>query len=546
MTVLNRPIKVFLVDDEEKTRELLKLLIDWEKLGFLISGEASSGQEGLHLLEEKQPDLIITDVRMPYMDGLQFSKLALQMYPNVKIIVLTAYEDFSSAQQSIQIGISDFLLKPIKKDNLMAALDSVVQKMEEELDMQQEYSHVREQLRKMQESLREKFLNELLVANSPDEELRQKMGYFSMECIEKQVQAAVITLRDESAKINGEKRILYSLAGADLARQYFQGNAQIYIFTDHLGNIVIADAAVSYPFEAEVEKLKDLLSAKLFSRISAGVGTACTGLHGLAKSYQEACEALKYCIIYGDKIVLSYKDVSLSESGSDTREKGLEEIEFFVRAGLRKETADAIQRSLVQQPLEEIEDINAVKVKSINIVTLLLNIATEMHFPLASQKYARLYQEMISFNNIPQIESELSETAENLASEIQNVRKKKSGQQIATVMEYIDEHLSDPALGLSSLSSHFYINPSYLSRTFKHQAGTTIVEYLTARRIQKAQELLQSTDRLAYEIGAEVGIPDPNYFGKCFKKYTGCSIQEFRKKGEGIPEDAENEAQQSN
>lgn len=540
MTALNRPIKVFLVDDEEKTRKLLKLLIDWEKLGFRISGEASSGQEGLYLLEEIQPDLIITDVRMPYMDGLQFSKLALQMYPNVKIIILTAYEDFSCAQQSIQIGVSDFLLKPIKRDNLMTALNSVVQKIEEEMDMRQEYSHVQEQLGKMQESLKEKFLGEMLVANSPNEELRQKMQYFSMECMENQVQAAVITLQDESAKLNGEKRILYSLAGADLVRQYFQGNAQIYVFTDHLGNIVIADADVSYPFEAEMEKLKDILSAKLFNRISAGVGTVCTGLHGLAKSYREACEALKYCIIYGDKIVLSYKDVSLSESSSETREKGLEEIEFFVRAGLRKETSEAVRRSLVQQPLEAIEDINAIKVKSINIVTLLLNIATEMHFPLASQKYAKLYQEVISFDKISQIESELSKTAENLASEIQNVRKKKSGQQIATIMEYIDEHLSDPALGLSSLSSHFFINPSYLSRTFKHQTGTTIVEYLTTRRIRKAQELLQNTDRLAYEIGAEVGIPDPNYFGKCFKKYTGYSIQEFRKKSADLPELAEN------
>ncbi len=485
MTALNRPIKVFLVDDEEKTRELLKILIDWKKLGFLISGEASSGQEGLQLLEEIQPDLIITDVRMPYMDGLKFSKLALQMYPNIKIIILTAYEDFSCAQQSIQIGISDFLLKPIKRDNLMTALNSVVQKIEEEMDMRQEYSHVREQLGKMQESLRKKFLGELLVANSSDEELRQKMQYFSMECMEKQVQAAVITLRDESSKLNGEKRILYSLAGADLVRQYFQDNAQIYVFTDHLGNIVIADADLSYPFETSIEKLKDLLSAKLFNRISAGVGTVCTGLHGLAKSYQEACEALKYCIIYGDKIVLSYKDVSLSESGSETREKGLEKIEFFIRAGLRKETAEAVQRSLVQQPLEEIEDINAIKVKSVNIVTLLLNIATEMHFPMASQKYAKLYPEIISFDNIFQIESELSETAENLASEIQNVRKKKSGQQIATILEYIDEHLSDPELGLSSLSSHFFINPSYLSRTFKHQTGTTIVEYLTTRRIRR-------------------------------------------------------------
>lgn len=534
MTGLSRPIKVMLVDDEENTRKLLKLLVNWEDLGFTISGEASSGQEALHMMDEIRPDLVITDVRMPYMDGLEFSKLALQVYPNLKIIVLTAYEDFSSAQQSVQMGVSAFLLKPIKRDSLTSALNSIAKKIAEEQDIQQEYAHIQEQLGQMRETLQEKFLSELLIASIPEDELKQKIQYFSLESIEKQVQAAVITLRGEPENMDGEKRILYSIAAIDLVKQFFEDDSQAYVFSDYLGNIVIAYTGSSGSFEIVMERLKNILSSKLPGRVSAGIGTLRNGLHGLPKSYQEACMALKYCIIYGDRIVLSYKDVGTVDPDDTEQDKSLDEIEFLVRAGLQKEAVEAIHRSLVQQSLADIEDINAIRIKSINIITLLFNIATELHVSLPAQEFGKSYMEMISLNNISDIEERLIQTADSLTSATRKIRKKKSGQQIAMVMEYIDEHLSDPTLGLASLSAHFYLNPSYLSRTFKHQAGYSIVEYLTDRRIRKAQELLQGSDKMAYEIGAEVGIPDPNYFGKCFKKYAGCSIQEFRKRAENV------------
>lgn len=534
MTGLSRPIKVMLVDDEENTRKLLKLLVNWEDLGFTISGEASSGQEALHMMDEIRPDLVITDVRMPYMDGLEFSKLALQVYPNLKIIVLTAYEDFSSAQQSVQMGVSAFLLKPIKRDSLTSALNSIAKKIAEEQDIQQEYAHIQEQLGQMRETLQEKFLSELLIASIPEDELKQKIQYFSLESIEKQVQAAVITLRGEPENMDGEKRILYSIAAIDLVKQFFEDDSQAYVFSDYLGNIVIAYTGSSGSFEIVMERLKNILSSKLPGRVSAGIGTLRNGLHGLPKSYQEACMALKYCIIYGDRIVLSYKDVGTVDPDDTEQDKSLDEIEFLVRAGLQKEAVEAIHRSLVQQSLADIEDINAIRIKSINIITLLFNIATELHVSLPAQEFGKSYMEMISLNNISDIEERLIQTADSLTSATRKIRKKKSGQQIAMVMEYIDEHLSDPTLGLASLSAHFYLNPSYLSRTFKHQAGYSIVEYLTDRRIRKAQELLQGSDKMAYEIGAEVGIPDPNYFGKCFKKYAGCSIQEFKKRAENV------------
>jgi two-component system response regulator YesN len=533
MMGLNRLIKVMLVDDEENTRNLLKLLVNWEELGFTISGEASSGQEALYMLDEIQPDLIITDVRMPYMDGLEFSKLALQAYPNLKIIVLTAYEDFSSAQQSVQMGVSAFLLKPIKRESLTSTLNSIAKKIEEELDMQQEYARIQEQLGQMRETLQNKFLSELLIADIPDDELEQKIQYFSLEPIVKQVQAAVITLRGEPENMDGEKRILYSIAAMDLVKQFFGNDSKFYVFSDHLSNIVIAYTGNSGSFEAAMERLKDILSSKLQGQVSAGIGTLRSGLHGLSKSYQEACMALKYCIIYGDKIVLSYKDVSMVDSDEKEQNKGLDEIEFFVRAGLQKEAVEAIHRSLVQQSLAEIEDINAIRVKGINIITLLFNIAAELHVALPTQEFGKSYMEMINLKDISEIEKRLIQTASELTDATRKIRKKKSSQQIAMVMEYINEHLSDPTLGLASLSAHFYLNSSYLSRTFKHQVGSSIVEYLTDLRIQKAKELLQNSDKMAYEIGAEVGIPDPNYFGKCFKKYAGCSIQEFRKRVKG-------------
>lgn len=529
MPELNRLIKVLLVDDEDKTRELLKLLIDWEALGFVVAGEASSGQEGLQMLEEVRPDLILTDIKMPFMDGLQFAKLALRQCPGTKVIILTAYEDFGYAQQSIQIGVSDFLLKPIKREKLKSALQIIRSKIDEDLNIQQEYSHMQEQLIMYRSNMQEKFLNELLLTEKPNVEIEKKIHFFSMDRIVDYVQAAVVACREECPELSSEKKIIYDMVGADIVKHYFQNNPAVYVFTDQMENIVIANTDKTLQLQSVCEEIKNRISSKMQRNVSVGIGTVCEGLHGLTESYKEACEALKYCIIYGDKIVLSYRDVSVINSGSSRREGCLADIEFFVRAGLQEETIEAIHRNLAEQPLEDIEDINAVKVASINIITLLINIASELQIPVSSQKFATLYSDIISMNNFVRIESCLIDMAENLTAAVQTVRRKKNNRQIEKILQYMDKNLSDPALGLSSLSSQFYLNPSYLSRTFKRQVGSTIVEYLTVKRIKKAKEMLRIRDQLAYEIGCAVGIPDPNYFGKCFKKYVGCSIQEYRK-----------------
>jgi two-component system response regulator YesN len=180
--------------------------------------------------------------------------------------------------------------------------------------------------------------------------------------------------------------------------------------------------------------------------------------------------------------------------------------------------------------LEAIEDKNAVKVNCINIVTLLINIASDMQLPFESERIASLHADITAMSSISQVEDHLIDFAENIVMGIQNARREKNNTLIDKVLSYINEHMADSTLGLSSLSAQFYTNSSYLSRTFKHKVGYTVVEYLTMQRIKKAKMLLKEGDKMAYEIGEAVGIPDPNYFGKCFKKYAGCSIQEYRKR----------------
>jgi len=271
------------------------MLVDWEALGFVLVGEASSGQEGLHMLEEVQPDLILTDIKMPFMDGLQFAKLVLQQYPGTKIIILSAYEDFGYAQQSIQIGAADYLLKPMKREKLQSALQNIQSKIDEELDVQQEYANMKEQLTTYRSTMQEKFLNELLHIDRPSIDVEQKIQYFSMESIKKYVQVAVVACREKSPELSGEKKIIYDMMGADIAKNYFQDKPSAYVFTDQMENIVIANTDEALPLQYDCEELKNRISAKMQRNVSVGIGTACAETYGLMRSYQEACEALKYC-----------------------------------------------------------------------------------------------------------------------------------------------------------------------------------------------------------------------------------------------------------
>jgi two-component system response regulator YesN len=173
-------LRVLIVDDEYMVRGLLKRCIDWNEIGMEIIGEASGAQEALELTDKLSPDIIFTDICMPYIDGIELSRLVFEKYPNIKIVILTGYEEFEYAKKSLKLGIADFLLKPINDDEIRKSALDMKEKIEAERSHSNEYNRLKTLLEENRPYLKEKFLNEFIRGDMSEAEIFEKQAYFDL------------------------------------------------------------------------------------------------------------------------------------------------------------------------------------------------------------------------------------------------------------------------------------------------------------------------------------------------------------------------------
>ena len=225
-------LKVFIVDDEHLVRNLLKNCIDWEKIGYKVIGEASNAHEALDLADRLRPDVIFTDIYMPFMDGLEFSKIVFERYPLTKIIVLTGYEEFEYAKKSIKIGIADFLLKPINDDEIRKVALDMKTRIRAERSHRDEYNRMKKQLEEYRPYLKEKLLNSIIQNVFSSEEMKQQLDYFHIRINSDHIQAAAIEVSfpDNSDKTGEEERLLLNIQCLELVSKYFRDDECVNVF----------------------------------------------------------------------------------------------------------------------------------------------------------------------------------------------------------------------------------------------------------------------------------------------------------------------------
>lgn len=526
-------LRVLIVDDEENTRNLIKICIDWSEIGIEIVGEASSGTEALDYLENNNIDIIITDIQMPFMDGLEFSSIVVERYPHVKIIVLTAYEEFEYAKKGIKIGISDFLLKPIKRQDLRKAVVDLENEIQAERISINEYSKLKAQLSENFNYIKEKFLNDLLQKSHLSDNIKDKLIYFSIESLLNHIQIALISIYpcDIDMDVREEKRVLLDLACVEIVKRYFKNNMDVNIFIDNSRRIVILNSNPAIDVIHCCEQIKDLVINGLKCQICIGIGNIYNDFKSIKKSYKEAYEALKYKVVYGKNHVVCFSDINISNKNLDVKIDEINEIGFYVKAGIEEKSVDIIEKIFNDLTIIGNYNLEQIRVISVNIATIILNSITELglNYDDILESSNLPYNYVLRIDNIPEMKEYLNKFVLCVIKAIKGARAKKTNKNLTDIIQYLQENISNSELSLSSVANEFYFNSSYLSRIFKLEIGHTFVEYLTMIRIEKAMVLFKETGLKAYEIGESIGIPDPNYFGKCFKKYTSMSVNDYKK-----------------
>ncbi|AEE96270.1 response regulator [Mahella australiensis] len=521
-------ITVLIVDDEYLERNLVKRCIDWNALNLEIIGEASNADDALKLIESLKPDIIFTDIRMPGMDGIEFSKIALQKWPDAKIVILTAYNDFDYAQMALKIGVSDFLLKPIDDEEVLSTATKLKALIETERSERNEFDELKKQIQDNLPYLRERFLNELISGSIEDSAIDEKLTFFGIAFNDSVYQIAALSAIGP-VEIKEENRLIQNLRMVNYVRSYFKKLNKVIVFVDTFNRIIILSNNESLDLYKICIRLKNKITKDIGYNTNIGIGNIKSSASAIKTSYKEAIDALNYCAAAGvDNIVMCYRDIQATSEESKINNSRLR---FCLKSGLENETIDIIKKAFSGIDAANTNAIPSVRITALDIISICCSVMLEVkeNFDDLYLREIESYRTIINAESVQVIVEHVLAIAKSAIRAISKEQADNMNNLISDIKRFIKENISDPNLSLSYVAKHFYLNPSYLSRMFKKETGITFIEYLINKRMEKAISLLKEKNMKSFEIANAVGINDPNYFSSCFKKYTGLNVSEYKK-----------------
>ncbi len=532
-------IRVVIADDETRICKLIIKLIDWDQIGMVIAGTASNGIEALELIERENPDIVITDIRMPGYDGLEMIEKAKKMNSDLEFIIISGYGQFEYAKKAIDFGVKDYLLKPINKDDLLKALlkvETSIKKKKGQITLEKEYGLI---LKNDANKIREAFLNNLMVFNSEsfkEYTLREvnenyhfnfQEGIFSIvilkiddmgkDCssnIKKIIDEIVDMIKPKLQNITYELDIIRSKNNVYIVINYNQHEKKqiqgiflkvLEFFNQRISTI--GKIEITAAFGEEVEDLRDITesfkSAQLLieDRILKGTGK----IIEIDGSERDKAEIENIFYNVSKKLI---KAVELLD---------IDEVKRIILSFKKDITSQNIRGTELKKMINEIGNIYYITMKS-----------NTMKIDHAPEDYQRLSNQI---DNCHSADCLFDELLKHITSSLIILNTDKSHnnlKQIKLAKKYIEENYMKN-ITLEDLGAYIGFNPSYFSSLFKKETGTSFIEYLSKIRIEKAKDLLKDSDLRIQDVCLMVGYNDVKYFTKSFIKYTGLKPNEYRK-----------------
>lgn len=537
-------LNVLLVEDDILERELIRQSWVWQQGEFNLAAEAGSGLEAWEILKQGNIDIVITDIKMPVMDGLELSKRINTEMPDIKTIILSGYSDFQYARQAISFGVSEYLVKTVKSDDLLEVLRNVAAKLQEESQIYQEAQNYREQMQNNRQNQLQSLLEDLSVGISPVENLSQQAELLNFNLDFQSVCCAIITYLDEKILIN-ESEHLIILESQKVVDAYIK-NLDIISFAKNIRETYLIFRNPQLP-EVKVT-LHNIRACVISQQQKANwpnhpmiaLGSFKQGIAGIAESFADARFLLNFQHLISSHDLLFFDEILPIHQSTYKTERALTEVKESIIRALDQGSKSEI-KSLVESFISQLQSINMSLIffqyTYIEIGHIIRHFLLEVgenpddiflgQDSIQNMIFSENYQNWA--NDLPAYGQSLIQT---LLAVIDIRNQKRSLQLSDSILKaklYIDQHYDDPTLNLTVVASAVNLNPSYFSNLFSHKMGTTFTEYLNGIRIEKAKVLLSSSSMSTFEIAFAVGYSNSSYFTKVFKSITSESPRSFKK-----------------
>lgn len=526
-------IKVMIVDDEPYIRQGLKLLINWEKYGFNICAEAANGQEAIKIMEETEIDLVITDIKMPGIDGLQLiEQTRKKLSKKVRFIILSGFYEFEYAKKAIKYDVVDYVLKPVQKEELIKALD----------EYKEFYYHQMENEKKQEISdkiIFDRHLSGLISgvvdSNSIDYIKQHIRDIADVRYIRIEYDKACEDYNHLSDEEKAKEHVnLYEAVKAYLGDNWYHVYMPSKDNNDYsIGFIYVKSMAENMQLEEKeyIEEFYIALSASLSYKINFYIGKMVNNIKSIDESYKTA-DMVKYYYLYSEVAGVAYYDEIKNQINTDkyTVDKNLIDELIKVIEKNDREQIEEIIEDLYQNFKEMVAEPKMIKLSMDYLLFKLINLAKEMYSDFNQDEiHKMLKQERYGQVSIPGSIRQFKKFALEFSDYLNTLRKYAFSGVLFDVEREIVENYKEN-LSLKYLSEKYYINSAYLGQIFKKQFGISFKDYLNNYRIDRACEMLLRSDYKIYEIAEAVGFNNTDYFISKFVQIKGTTPLQYRKK----------------
>lgn len=535
-------IKIFLVEDEIAIRKGIKNSIDWEKEGYEFVGEAGDGELAYPMILKTKPDILITDIKMPFMDGLQLSKLVRKELPATKILILSGYDEFEYAKEAIKLQVAEYLLKPISSAKLLDVLAQVKEVIRQEQEEKELIKKYKEDMKENRELEKERFLNQIITQNLSLAQILETGESLGMDLSAPLYNILLLKITE-----NGGKQETY--AEIESALDTLSGVFSFRRGVDEWLFLLTAD---------DVEKMERRIEScrKTVRQITektdppveyfGALGNPVERLREIKNSLKEAEKkfAFQYLKKWNQILEIPVRDVGSSEN-PQTEKKENEEllissvqvdklnhkiIENFIHTGLRREVSNFVDDYFMSLGEKSVQ-------------SLMFRQYVAMDFYLAAVAFLErlgfsskeLVERCGDLKEMEQVIQTIEQTKEYIKKVLdatlecrESVSRKRYSDLLKEAVSYIEHHYEEEDISLNQVAASVNISPSHFSTIFSKEMGETFIEYLTNVRMERAKQLLRSSTMKTAEIAYAVGYKDAHYFSYLFKKVQKCTPREFR------------------
>ena len=542
-------LKIFLAEDEVVVRETIKRMIPWEELGFELVGEAADGEMALPLLIRQHPDLLITDIKMPFMDGLTLARLAKKEIPGLKVVILSGYDDFNYAKQAIGIGVEDYLLKPITKNALIERLSEIRSRYEHEKTQKEYYEKFQREMQAYEKNSSRDFFEALVGGSMDMMEVYKRAEKLGLDIVAEAYNVLIFTMNcDEDFSGQRDEYSSWEAESLELLENLFAGHSSAMLFRSNIFSYGVLLKGQRETIEensrACVDEIRKILSRQDGRREwFLAVGQSVERLSQIQKSYHTASRAFSQRYLY-DENILYYDEMETMEhpgGQAETEDNAyLQKVDVnalnpailqkFLSNGLQEETENFVKDyfyAIGQEPMESLVFRNYVILNvRFSVISFIKGLGCD------TNEMESADTEEVLAESGKNMESAIA-YAKKMISQAIEIRDQNSGNKnrsiLKTAVDFIDSHYMDEEISLNTVANVANVSSNHFSALFSQNMGQTFIEYLTTLRMNKAKELLRCTGMRSSEIAGEIGYKDAHYFSYLFKKTQGMTPSDYRK-----------------